>query len=151
VPNATAADSATRAAAATNADAVGGFTVRKFFAKVPVGGPTTEIFRGTGFVLRGGCSAANATLSLTGIAGAPETSVAFEGSDGVAPGAPVSDSNADLDPNDNVSLIAGPAGTGTAVASTTTGVVSTIVYAGQGAPAFQGENVCVLRGTVTAG
>jgi hypothetical protein len=70
----------------------------------------------------------------------------------VAPGTPVSDSDADLDPADNFSLIAGnPGGTGTAVVSTTTGVVSTIVYAAQDAPAFQGENVCVLRGTVTSG
>jgi hypothetical protein len=152
VASAATADNATRAMAAATATTVGGFTVRKFFAKVPVGGPTSEIFRGTGFVLRGGCSAANASLTLTGIAGAPETNVAFEGSDGVAPGTPVSDSDADLDPADNFSLIAGnPGGTGTAVVSTTTGAVSTIVYAAQDAPAFQGENVCALRGTVTSG
>ena len=54
-------------------------TVKKFFAKIPGGAGTTEIFRGEGFVLRGSCSAASAILILSGIAGAPETNVAFEG------------------------------------------------------------------------
>jgi hypothetical protein len=151
VPSAAAADQATTA---TSADSIGGTTVKKFFAKVPVGAPTGEIFRGQGFSLLGGCTAANALLVLTGVAGAPETNAAFEGSTGVA-GAnetQIGDSDTDLDPNDNFSLIAGnPGGTGTAVVSTTGGVVSTIVYAAEDAPAFQDENVCALRGTVTTG
>jgi hypothetical protein len=154
VPSAAAADSATTATTASNANAVGGMTVKKFFAKVPVGTPTAEIFRGEGFVLNGGCSAANAILVLNGIAGGPETNATFEGSNGVAGPAEdqIGDSDADLDPNDNFSLIANnPRGTGTAVVSTSAGVVSTIVYAAQDAPAFQGENVCALRGTVTSG
>jgi hypothetical protein len=152
VASAAAADRATRADAAAAADTVGGLTVRKFFAKVPVGAPTGEIFRGNGFVLLGGCTAANAVLVLNGVAGGPETNAIFEGSDGVAAGAQVGDSDSDLDPADNFSLIANnPAGTGTAVVSTTGGVVSTIVYGAENAPAFQGENVCALRGTVTTG
>jgi hypothetical protein len=151
VPSAGAADSATSATSATSADTVGGLTVKRFFAKVPVGASTAEIFRGQGFSLEGGCTAANAVLILTGIAGGPETNAAFEGSDDVGGGAQIGDSDADLDPNDNFSLIGNAGGTGTAVVSTTGGVVSTIVYAAQAAPAFQGENVCALRGTVTAG
>jgi hypothetical protein len=150
VPSAAAADSATTATTASNANAVGGMTVKKFFAKVPVGTPTAEIFRGEGFVLLGGCSAMNALLVLNGIAGAPETNVTFEGAGEGA--AAVFDFDSDLDPADNFSLI-GPneRGTGTAVVSTTGGVVSTIAYAAQDSPAFQGENVCALRGTVTSG
>jgi hypothetical protein len=149
VPSAAAADSATSATTATTAGSVGGLTVKKFFAKVPVGTPTAEIFRGDGFVLLGGCSAANAILITNGIAGAPETNVTFEGTGDAAQ---VFDSDADLDPADNFSLIgANQRGTGTAVVSTTGGVVSTILYAAQDSPAFQGENVCALRGTVTAG
>ena len=151
VPSATSADTA---ASATSAGAVGGFTVKKFFAKVAPGAAAAEIFRGTGFVLLGGCTATDAVLILNGIAGAPETNAIFEGSNGVS-GAmqpQIGDSDADLDPADNFSLIADePRGTGTAVVSTTTGVVSTITYAAMDAPAFQGENVCSLRGTVTSG
>jgi hypothetical protein len=151
VPSAAAADTATSATTATNAGSVGGLTVRKFFAKVPVGTPIAEIFRGEAFVLLGGCSVTSALLVLNGIAGSPEANVAFEGS---ADGGAVFDFDADLDPADNVQLVGGgmnQRATGTAVVSTTGGVVSTIVYAAQDSPAFQGENVCALRGTVTAG
>jgi hypothetical protein len=41
--------------------------------------------------------------------------------------------------------------TGTATVSTSGGVVSTIVYAGEDSPSFTGENVCAVRGTVTSG
>ena len=146
VPSATAADSATQA---TSAGAVGGMTVKKFFVKVPVGAPLAEIFRGEGYVLLGGCSATSALLVLNGVAGAPETNVMFEGSGDVAQ---VFDFDSDLDPADNFSLVGtNEQATGTAVASTTGGVVSTIAYAAQDSPAFQGESVCALRGTVTAG
>ncbi|HEX2415725.1 MAG TPA: hypothetical protein VHJ37_10975 [Thermoleophilaceae bacterium] len=151
VPSAAIADSATTAQSAATAGNVGGLTVRKFFAKVPSGGATTEIFRGSGFVLRGGCSATSAILLVNGIAGAPEANVTFEGF-GEGGAAQVFGSDADLDPADNYSLVgANERATGTAVVSTTTGVVSTIVYAAQDSLAFQGENVCALRGTVTSG
>ena len=149
VPSAATADTAAKA---TSADSVGGMTVKKFFAKVPVGGgTTTEIFRGNGFVLLGGCSATSALLVLNGIAGAPETNVTFQGNGDS--GTPFFDFDTDLDPADNFQLV-GPANeraTGTAVVSTTGGVASTIAYAAQDSPAFQGEDVCALRGTVTAG
>jgi hypothetical protein len=145
VASAVAAD---RAASATSADTVSGMSVRKFFAKVPVGAPTAEILRGAGFVLLAGCSAANAVLILNGVAGAPETNASFEGV-GVAP---LVGSSTDLTPASNLDLIDGnTSGTGTAVVSTTAGAVSTIAYAAQNSPAFQGENVCALRGTVTSG
>lgn len=155
VPSATAADtatSATTAGTAGSAGSVGGLTVKKFFAKAPPSAPAAEIFRGEGFVLLGGCSATSAILLLNGIAGGPETNAIFEGFNGPAAGTQVFDSDSDLDPADNFSLIGGnERGTGTAVVSTTGGVVSTITYAAQDAPAFQGENVCALRGTVVAG
>jgi hypothetical protein len=153
VASAAAADRAASAASATTAGSVGGMTIKKFFAKVPVGTSDSVIFRGQGFVLLGGCSATNASLMLNGVAGAPETNVIFEGSDGTTGGgSQIGDSDSDLDPADNFSLIAGePRGTGTAVVSTSAGVVSTIVYGAMEAPAFQDENVCALRGTVTSG
>ncbi len=157
VPSATSADSATTATNATSATnalsaaTVGGMTVKKFFAKVPTGTPAAEIFRGEGFVLQGGCSATSAQLVLNGIAGGPATNAIFEGWNGPA-GAQVFDSDADLDPADNFSLIGAlERGTGTAVVSTSAGVVSTITYAAQDSPAFTGESVCALRGTVVAG
>jgi hypothetical protein len=149
VASAAAADTATSATSATTAANVGGMTVKKFFAKVPAGSPTAEIFRGQAFVLLGGCSATNALLVLNGVAGAPETNVTFEGAADAL--TPIFGSDSDLDPADNFSLIdANERGTGTAVVSTTGGVVSTITYAAQDSPAFQGENVCALRGTVLA-
>jgi hypothetical protein len=154
VASATRADAAASAASATTAGSVGGMTVKKFFAKVPPGTAATEIFRGQGFVLLGGCSATDALLVLNGVAGAPETNAIFEGSNGVSGmGSPqIGDSDSDLDPADNFSLIGSePRGTGTAVVSTSTGVVSTITYGAMEAPAFQGQNVCSLRGTVVAG
>jgi hypothetical protein len=152
VASAANADRAASAASATTAGSVGGMTVKKFFAKVPMGTSDSVIFRGQGFVLLGGCSATNASLILNGVAGAPETNVIFEGSDGTNAPSQIGDSDSDLGPADNFSLIAGePRGTGTAVVSTSAGVVSTIVYGAMEAPAFQGENVCALRGTVTSG
>jgi hypothetical protein len=149
VPSAAAADSATTATSASSAATasnVGGLTLKKFFAKVAVGAPTTEVFRGSGFTLRGGCSAAGvAALTLTGLAGAPATNAIFEGVD--AGGAQAAGSDSTFTATSNLDLGA----TGTAAVSTTGGVISTIVYAAQDSPAFQGENVCALRGTVTAG
>ncbi len=151
VPSAAAADSATTATSSGTAANVGGMTVKKFFAKIPGGAGTTEIFRGEGFVLLGSCSAASAILIINGIAGAPETNVAFEGHGDA--GAAVFDFRGRPRPRRQLLPIgaANERSTGTAVVSTTGGVVSTIVYAAQDSPAFQGENVCALRGTVTAG
>jgi hypothetical protein len=153
VASATRADAAASAASATTAGSVGGMTVKKFFAKVPPGTAATEIFRGQGFVLLGGCSATDALLILNGVAGGPETNVIFEGSGESGMGlSQIGDSEFDLDPADNLPLIATEErGTGTAVVSTSAGAVSTISYGAQDAPAFQGENVCSLRGTVVAG
>jgi hypothetical protein len=152
VPSAAAADTATTATTAGSAGSaasVGGMTVKKFFVKQPAGTAASEIFRGEGFVLEGACTGGDAVLNLRGIAGGPETNAAFEGSGGGAP----SGSDSDLEPADSLVLANGAiaAATGTAVVSTTAGAVSTIVYAAQDAPAFQGENVCALSGTVTSG
>ncbi len=152
VPSAATADSATTATNATTAGTaanVGGLTVKKFFAKLPTGAANVEVFRGTGFVLSGSCTGGTATLTMNGITGAPETNAAFEGDSGASA---TSGYDADLNPGDDLVLSGvNNTATGTAVVSTTAGAVSTIVYAAQDAPAFQGENVCAVRGTVTAG
>jgi hypothetical protein len=156
VPSATIADSATTATNATNATnaqsaaSVGGMTVKKFFAKVAVGAPTAEIFRGNGFALLGGCGGAGPILNLNGITGVPQTNVAVQGDAG---GTVFNEYDADLNAGDNLPLTTGATtqATGTAVVSTTAGAVSTVSYAAEDSPAFSGENVCALRGTVVAG
>jgi hypothetical protein len=159
VPSAAAADSATTATSAGsaqtagNASTVGGMSVRKFFVKQPQGATLTEVLRGDGFVLNAGCGVGQAFLRLQGIGGGPETNVTFQGTrpDGVNP-APFFGADTHLDQSDNLDLLnADDSGAGTAVVSTTGGQVTTITYAAQAPPGFQGENVCVARGTVVSG
>jgi hypothetical protein len=143
VPSAALADSATNATNAGNAATVGGMTVRKFFAKPAPGTAAAEVFRGDSFVLRAGCTAGNeAQLFVDPVAGAPATNVHAEASGPHTVGGPLTPATPLLDT---------PSGTGIATLSTTAGGVASIVYSGQEAPAFTGENVCAVRGTVTSG
>jgi hypothetical protein len=139
VPSATNADSAATAAT------VAGMSVRKFFSTPASGAGVAEIFRGDGFILEAGCPAGAPALQIDGIPGAVATNVTFEGS-----GVPVT-ADPSLVAGDDHSLVTGSEGTGTATVSTSAGAVATIVYAAQSAPAFAGQNVCGIRGTVTSG
>jgi hypothetical protein len=137
--------SATNADSAATATTVAGMSVKKFFAKPPSGAGVTEIFRGDGFALEAGCPGGAPALQIDGVAGAPATNVTFEGT-----GIPAFSDSA-LVAGDDHALLTGAEGTGTATVSTSAGAVATIVYAGQSAAAFAGENVCAVRGTVTSG
>lgn len=160
VPSAAAADTAASAASAGSANSaatVGGFGVRKLFAKQAPGTAATEVLRGDGFALLAGCQAGSAILRISGIAGAPGTNVAFQGSGpdtadaGTEPDV-VFDSDGDLTAADGFDLLGGnDRGAGTAVVSTTAGRVTTISYAASRPNGFPGENVCSLRGTVVSG
>jgi hypothetical protein len=155
VPSATAADTAASATSAQSASTVGGLTVRKFFAKQPLGAAASEIFRGDTFVIRAGCTVAgDPMLQLDGLAGVPPTNLAVQGAEGAPMATAFHLSDAVLAPGDNISLL-GAAGSqgaaGTAVVSTADGRVATIVYAADAANAFASEGVCASRGTVTSG
>ena len=143
--------SAALADRATDADTLGGITVKKFFVKQPEATPMTEILRGPGFVLRASCISPDVDVQLDGIADAPETNASWHiGLDN--PEDINADRDADLEAGDNIELIdlTSDLGGGTLVVSTTTGAVTTVVFHAQDAPAFEGENVCAMRGTVTA-
>ena len=144
VPQAAQADTATTA---TNID---GLTVKKLFAKQPAGTATVEILRGDGFSLKAGCSGAGAvSLQLDGLAGGPATNVTVEGAHS---GADIFESDANLQPGDNIDLLGGSQdGAGTAAVATSGANVTTIVYGAQNANAFPGEAVCAVRGTVVSG
>jgi hypothetical protein len=157
VPSAAAADTA---ASAGNAATVGGMSVRKIFAKQGVGTALTEIFRGDGFALEAGCSAAEAVLQLDGIAGGPETSATWQVTNPSDQNDFLSDT--DLVAGDDHSLIdtdeappGMPANAARGLAhvtvSTTAGGVATVQIAAHESPAFSGESVCVFRGTVVSG
>jgi hypothetical protein len=145
VPSAAAADSA------ADSTTVGGMRVQRFFAKPAPGAATTEIFRAPGFVIEGGCAAGGgAVLLIDQVPGTPATNVSLVGTGDTAADAFVVHSaslGADLDlvrgANDSAS--------GTVTLATTSGAVTTIVYGAQASPAFAGEAVCALRGTVTSG
>jgi hypothetical protein len=143
--------SATQADSAADATTVGGMRVQKFFAKPAPGAATTEVFRAAGFAVEGGCGAGgDAVLQIDQLAGTPATNVELVGTGDTAADAFVVHSaslGADLD------LVPGASNsaTGTVTLSTTSGAVTTIVYGAQASPAFPGEGVCSLRGTVTAG
>lgn len=143
---------ATQADTATTATTLAGATVKKFFAKPPNGTAPAEVFRGDGFVLEAGCTAGGAALlQLDGILGASPTNVTF-GGNGDAVAGTLFGSDVALAPGDDVNLMgSNVAAAGTATVSTTGGGVSTIVYGAEDSPAFTGENVCAIRGTVTAG
>lgn len=145
VPSATAADTA------TTATSVGGFTVRKFFVKHPDPTAAVEVFRGDGFVIESGCNS-DPILRIDGVPGGPATNVTIEGVGNNGP-TPIFARDVALAAGDDVNLLAGASteGGGTATVSTSAGVVSTIVYGAVGAPAFSGESVCAVRGTVTSG
>jgi hypothetical protein len=142
---------ATQADSATDATTVGGMRVQKFFAKPAPGAATIEIFRAAGFAIEGGCGASgDAVLLIDQLAGTPATNVELVGTGDTATDAFVVHSaslGADLAlvPGANASA------TGTVTLSTTSGAVTTIVYGAQASPAFAGEGVCALRGTVTSG
>jgi hypothetical protein len=141
VPSATQADSA---------GSLGGMTVKKFFAKPANGTPAAEIFRGEGFVIEAGCTAGLPRLQLDGIAGAPATNVTA--SREISGAAALFTSDDLLLPGDHLDLIGNVDKTsGVATVSTTTGAVATIVFATEEPPTFNGEAVCAIRGTVTAG
>jgi hypothetical protein len=143
--------SATQADSATDASTVGGIRVQKFFAKPAPGAPTTEIFRAPGFAIAGGCEGGGgAVLLVDQLPGTPATNAALAGTGDTTADTFVVHSaslGADLD------LVPGTNGsaTGTLTLSTTSGAVTTIVYAAQASPAFAGEGVCAVRGTVTSG
>jgi hypothetical protein len=141
---------ATQADSATTAGDVGGLRVQKFFAKPATGAALVEIFRGDAFAIEAGCPGGNPALQIDGIAGAPASDLTVAGAGTAATSIFASD-NA-LTPGDDVSLLgAATEGGGTATVSTTGGAVATIVYAAESSPAFTGEAVCAVHGTVTSG
>jgi hypothetical protein len=135
---------------AAQADSLGGMTVQKFFAKPAPGTAAAEIYRGSFFALKAGCSMAGLPiLQIDGIAGAPANVTGATLQQG---GAQTFVSSDALAPGDNLGLIPSlTKASGTATVSTSAGVLSTIVYAGEDSPAFTGESVCAVRGTVTSG
>jgi hypothetical protein len=142
--------SATQADSATAAGTVGGLRVQKFFAKPASGTAAVEVFRGDAFAIEAGCPAGDPVLQIDGIAGAPASNLTVSGAGTGATAIFAND--AALTPGDDVSLLgAATQGGGTATVSTTGGGVATIVYAAASSPAFTGEAVCSIRGTVTSG
>jgi hypothetical protein len=141
VPLATQADSA---------GTVGGQRVQKFFATPASGAAAVEVFRGDAFAIEAGCPGGDPILRIDGIAGAPATNLTAAGA-GSGP-LPIFATNGDLTPGDDVSLLGtSDEGGGTATVSTTGGGVATIAYAAASSPAFTGEAVCAVGGTVTSG
>jgi hypothetical protein len=135
---------------ADNAAAVGGLGVQKFFAKPPPGTAPTGVYGGAFFALEAGCTAGGSPLlQADGIAGAPATNLTASR---VISGAADLVTDANLTAGDDVDLLGlATEASGTATVSTTSGAVATITYAVENAPAFSGENVCAIRGTVTSG
>jgi len=151
VPSAATADNATSAASAASAEAVGGLSLRKLFVKQTPGTAPTQVQSGPGYALEGGCTPTGGILRLRGAGGAPETNVTLHGNGQGGAGA-FFDSDTNLEPGDQLDLLGGnDRGAGTAVVSTTSGVVTTLVYALESSPAFQGEAVCALRGVTLSG
>ena len=151
VPSAAAADSATSAASAASADSVGGLSLRKLFVKRAVGTAAAEVQSGPGYVLEAGCTPTGGVLRLRGASGAAKTNVTVHGDGQGGPGA-FSDSDTNLEPSDQLDLLGGnDRGGGTAVISTTSAQVTTLVYALEASPAFDGEAVCALRGVTLSG
>jgi len=151
VRSAAAADSATSATTAASADRVGGLSLRKLFVKQAVGTAATEVQSGPGYVLEAGCSAAGGVLRLRGASGATTTTVNVQGN-GEGGGGAFSDSDSNLEPSDALDLLGGnAAGAGTAVVSTTSGELSTLVYALEESPGFEGEAVCAVRASTLSG
>jgi len=90
-------------------------------------------------------------LRLRGASGPPETNVTVQGN-GQDGGGAFSDSDTNLEPSDQVDLLGGnDRGAGTTVVSTTSSAVTTLVYALESSPGFQGEAVCALRGVTLSG
>ena len=151
VASAATADNATSAASAASAETVGGLSVTKLFVKQTVGTTPTEVQSGPGYVLEAGCTPTGAILRLHGASGAPKTNVTLHGN-GQGGGGAFSDSDTNLEPSDQLDLLGGnDRGAGTAVVSTTSGAVTTLVYALESSPAFEGEAVCALRGVTLSG
>jgi len=151
VPSAAVADSAAVAGSAVAADSVGGLSLRKLFVKQSPGTAATEVQSGAGYVLEAGCTPTGGVLRLRGASGASATNVTVHGN-GQGGGGAFFDSDPNLGPSDQLDLLGGnDRGAGTAVVSTTSGVVTTLVYALESSPAFQGDAVCALRAVVTAG
>jgi hypothetical protein len=122
--------------------------VDKFFAKRAPGALDAEVLRTANVAVEAGCEAGgDAVLRLDQVPGTPATNVALARTTATATDLTTSASlGADFD------LVgASPSAAGTVTLSTTSGAVVTIVYAAQAAPAYAGENVCSLRGTVTSG
>ncbi len=145
VPSATQSDTATTAGSAAT---VGGMRVERFAAKPAPGASVAEILRTANLVVEGGCTAGgDAVLQIDQLAGTPATNVALSrnGAGGATfDVSPSLGANYDLVGTD-------PSTTGTATLATTSGTVITVTYAAQAAPAFAGENLCSVRGTVTTG
>jgi hypothetical protein len=141
-----------KATSATDATTVGGMSVQKISAKQPVGTGATAIYSNAYFTLEASCTATDAVLRLNGVAGAPETSAAWQQSDDTAAPVPF-DSDGDLNPGDNDALLSGTAERGVIQleVSTTDNRVTTLSLSAQDSPAFLGENVCAFRGTAVSG
>jgi hypothetical protein len=156
VPSATSATSATSAntaataTSAGNANTVGGMSVRKVFAKLPAGNPGQEVFRNAYFALVGSCQGSSAGLRIVAVAGAPVTNATVHSINQTVVADFLSTNN--LASGAGLDLIdAGNEGSATVAVSTTDGRVSTVVISTLNPPAFSGENVCAVRGTVTSG
>jgi len=151
VPFAAAADRAAVADSAVAADSVGGLSLRKLFVKQSAGTTVTEVQSGAGYVLEAGCSASAGILRLRGAAGAPATNATFQSNGTGAGTGAFTGSDSNLEPSDQLDLLGGnDQGAGTLVVSTTSGQVTTIVYAVEDPPAFQSEPVCALRAVAIA-
>jgi hypothetical protein len=149
VPSATAADSAT---SATNASTVGGMSVQKIASKQASGAGLTAIYSNAYFAIEAGCAGGSADARVVGVAGGPETNASVQAIGEGPADVAAHESTADLAPGAGPLLLAGGTeGAGTLTVATTDGRVSTVVFAAKSAPAFQGENVCSFRGTVTSG
>jgi hypothetical protein len=153
VPSAASADTAASATSAGNANTVGGMSVQKVFAKVPAGGSGQEVFRNAYFALVGSCQGGSAGLRIVDVAGAPVTNATVHSiNQPPAPPAPVFLSTNNLASGAGLDLTnAGNEGSATVAVSTTDGRVSTVVISTLNPPAFSGQNVCAVRGTVTSG
>jgi hypothetical protein len=140
-----------KATNATDATTVGGMSVQKISAKQPVGTAPTAIYTNAYFTLEASCTATDAVLRLNGVAGATETSASWHriDEDNLA----AFDTDADLNPGDNVALFPGTAERGVLQleVSTTDNRVTTVSLSAQDSPAFQGEAVCAFRGTAITG
>jgi hypothetical protein len=138
------------AAKADDAGTVGGVGVKKIFLKQPSGTGIQAVYNGGFFVLGASCTGGSAALQLDPAAGGPETSASWQSIN--AADAPDFGSDTDLQAGDAHDLLnAGTDGSASVTVSTTDGRVATVVVSAQSAPAFSGENVCAVRGTVLSG